>query len=49
MLVSLKQMEAMLDWLIKHLGATMDVTGAKKYVSELRGAQGNKVIESDKE
>lgn len=49
MLVSLRQMEETLNWLIEHLGATMSVTGAKKYVQELRGAQGNKVLELDHE
>jgi hypothetical protein len=47
MLVSLRQMEEVLNWLVENLGATMSVTGAKKHIQELRGVQGNKVMELD--
>jgi hypothetical protein len=38
-------MEEMLNWLVEHLGATISVIEAKKYVQELRSEQGNKVME----
>lgn len=47
MLVSLRQMEESLVWMVNNLGATTSLVEAFKHIVELRGAWGNKVMELD--
>ena len=46
MLISLKQIDKALEWMIAHMGATTSLIEAKKQIGALREEQPGRVIET---